>query len=61
VERTVQLSNIPEMRDHRVLGSMGFRFRTPGGPILTTNALVPLRRGGLQAGFIWTAGLDFSF
>ncbi len=61
VQRTVQLSNIPEMRDHRVNGSLGFRFRTPGGPILTTNAVVPLRRGGLQAGLIWTAGLDFSF
>ncbi len=61
VERTVQLTNIPDIRDHRVSGSLGFRFRTPGGPILTTNALVPLRRGGLQSGFIWTVGVDLSF
>ena len=61
VERTVQLTNIPDIRDHRVSGSFGFRFRTPGGPILTTNALVPLRRGGLQSGFIWTVGVDLGF
>ncbi len=61
VERTVRLSNIPAKRDHRVNAAFGFRFRTPGGPILTTNALVPLRQGGLQAAFIWTAGVDLSF
>ncbi|MGQ0703510.1 MAG: transporter [Gemmatimonadales bacterium] len=61
VERTVELSNIPEMRDHRVNGSLGFRFRTPGGPIVTSNILVPLRHGGLQARLIWTAGIDLSF
>jgi hypothetical protein len=61
VERSIQPTNIPAMRDHRVSGSMGFKFRTPGGPILVTNALVPLRRGGLQANLIWTIGLDANF
>jgi hypothetical protein len=59
--RTVEPTNIPEMRDHRVNGSLGFKFRTPGGPILVTNALVPLRRGGLQSSLIWTVGLDMNF
>jgi hypothetical protein len=59
--RTVEPTNIPEMRDHRVNGSVGFKFRTPGGPILVTNALVPLRRGGLQSSLIWTVGLDMNF
>jgi len=49
------------MRDHRVHGSLGFKFRTPGGPILVTNLLVPLRRGGLQSSFVWTLGLDLNF
>ena len=59
--RTVEPTNIPELRDHRVNGSLGFKFRTPGGPILVTNALVPLRRGGLQASVVWTLGLDLNF
>jgi hypothetical protein len=59
--RTVEPTNIPAMRDHRVSGSLGFKFRTPGGPILVTNALVPLRRGGLQANLVWTVGLDMNF
>ncbi|HTL05493.1 MAG TPA: transporter [Gemmatimonadales bacterium] len=59
--RTVEPTNIPAMHDHRVNGSLGFKFRTPGGPILVTNALVPLRRGGLQASVTWTLGVDFNF
>ncbi len=59
--RTVEPTNIPEMKDHRVSGSLGFKFRTPGGPILVTNALVPLRRGGLQSTLVWTVGLDMNF
>ncbi len=59
--RSVEPTNIPDMRDHRVNGSLGFKFRTPGGPILVTNALVPLRRGGLQASVVWTLGLDLNF
>lgn len=61
VERTVEPTNIPDMKDHRVNGSFGFKFRTPGGPILVTNALVPLRRGGLQSDLVWTVGLDLNF
>lgn len=59
--RTVEPTNIPVMKDHRLNGSFGFKFRTPGGPILVTNALIPLRRGGLQASIVWTLGLDLTF
>lgn len=59
--RSVEPTNLPELRDHRVNGSLGFKFRTPGGPILVTNALVPLRRGGLQSSIVWTLGLDLNF
>ncbi|HEV8358015.1 MAG TPA: transporter [Gemmatimonadales bacterium] len=58
--RTVEPTNIPDMEDHRVVGSFGFKFRTPGGPLVVTNALVPLRRGGLQSSLVWTVGLDLS-
>ena len=58
--RTVEPTNIPDMKDHRINGALGFKFRTPGGPIVVTNALVPLRRGGLQSTLIWTLGLDMN-
>lgn len=61
VTRTVQPTNIPDIKDHLVNGSFGMKFRTPGGPILVANALVPLRRGGLQSRLIWTLGLDGNF
>jgi hypothetical protein len=61
VERSVVPTNIPNMKDHRVLGSLGLKFRVPGGPILVANALVPLRRGGLESRFVWTLGLDGNF
>ena len=59
--RTVEPTNIPDIKDHRANGSFGFKFRTPGGPILVTNVLVPLRRGGLQSSLSWTVGLDMNF
>ena len=61
VTRTISPTNIPNIRDHRIYGSFGMKFRTPGGPILVANALMPLRRGGLESRFIWTLGLDGNF
>lgn len=61
VPRSVVPTNIPNMRDHRVNGSFGAKFRTPGGPIVVANALVPLRVGGLQSRLIWTLGIDGNF
>jgi hypothetical protein len=61
VARTVVPTNIPNMRDDRVNGSFGVKFRTPGGPILVANAIVPLRRGGLESRLIWTLGIDGNF
>jgi hypothetical protein len=61
VARTISPTNIPNIKDHRVYGSFGMKFRTPGGPILVANALMPLRRGGLESRFVWTLGLDGNF
>jgi hypothetical protein len=61
VTRHVTPTNIPNIRDHRVSGSFGMKFRTPGGPIVVANALMPLRRGGLESRFVWTLGIDGNF
>jgi hypothetical protein len=60
--RSVEPTNLRNLRDHRVGGSLGFKFRTSDrGPRIVTNALVPLRQGGLQPAVMWTAGLEFNF
>jgi len=61
VTRVVTPTNIPNIKDHLVSGSFGMKFRTPGGPIVVANALMPLRRGGLESRFIWTLGIDGNF
>lgn len=61
VPRLISPTNIPSMRDHRINGSVGMKFRAPAGLILVTNAIVPLRRGGLESRMVWTLGLDSSF
>jgi hypothetical protein len=37
------------------------KFRVLGGPIVVANALVPLKRGGLESRLLWTLGLDGNF
>jgi hypothetical protein len=61
VTRTVTPTNIPNIQDHRVSSSFGLKFRTPGGPIVVANALMPMRRGGLESRFVWTVGIDGNF
>ena len=58
--RLVQPANIPNQHDHVVNASLGFKFNTSGLTIVT-NALMPLRKAGLQSSFIWTVGLERSF
>src|SRR5262245_61466398 len=59
--RTVFPSNIADRRDHRVVGSVGFKFQTKGGPLLIGGGLVPLKAGGLQPYVAWNLGLEFNF
>ncbi len=59
--RTVDLTNIPDRRDHVILGSLGAKFSTRSGITLVTNLLVPVRYGGLQPNIAWTAGAEWSF
>ncbi|HEX9755335.1 MAG TPA: transporter [Gemmatimonadales bacterium] len=59
--RTVEPTNIPASRDHRVHASLGFKFRASQKTTLITNALLPVKRGGLQPYVMWTVGADFNF
>lgn len=59
--RTVQPTNIPDIKDNRVAGALGFKFRMTRGPTFVANTLVPLSRGGLQPTITWTTGIEFNF
>lgn len=59
--RTVRPTNIPDQRDDFLSASVGFKFQTPRGILLTTNTLFPLRNSGMQPSVVWTAGLEYNF
>ena len=58
---TVRQTNIPNQRDDFFSASVGFKFETPRGILLTTNALFPLRNSGMQPSVVWTGGLEYNF
>ena len=60
-DRTIYPSNIPVQRDNQVLGTMGFKFSTPSGLTMVTNAIIPMLRGGLQPNIAVTFGLEYTF
>ena len=59
--RTVRPTNIPDQRDDFLSASVGFKFQTPRGILITTNALFPLRNSGMQPSAVWTGGLEYNF
>lgn len=58
--RTISPSTIPNGRDDRINGSIGFKFLTGAGPIIVTNAIVPIS-GGLRPDIVFTASLEYTF
>ncbi len=58
---SVSPTNIPNQRDDFLAASVGFKFQTPRGILLTTNALFPLRNAGMQPSAVWTGGLEYNF
>ena len=58
---TVMPTNIPGQRDDFLSASVGFKFQTPRGILITTNALFPLRDSGMQPSAVWTGGLEYNF
>ncbi len=59
--RTVIPTNIADRKDHRVIGTIGFKFQTKSGPLIVTSGLVPLKAGGLQPYAAWNVGVEFNF
>jgi hypothetical protein len=59
--RTVNPSDIPDVRDDLVNASLGFKFTLGQGPTVITNALFPLNRGGLRPNVLYTMGVEYSF
>ncbi len=58
--RTISPSTIPNGRDDRINGSIGFKFLTGAGPTIVTNAMVPIS-GGLRPDVVFTASLEYTF
>ena len=58
---SVSPTNIPNQRDDFLGASVGFKFQTPRGILITTNALFPLRNAGMQPSAVWTGGLEYNF
>lgn len=59
--RSVSPSNIPNIRDDIINGSIGMKFVTAPGLLIITNALIPLNKGGLRTNVGFTVGLEYSF
>lgn len=59
--RTINPTDIPDVRDDIVNGSFGFKLVPRRNTTIVLNTLFPLNRGGLRADLIYTAGLEYNF
>jgi hypothetical protein len=59
--RTVQPTDIPNVRDDIVDASLGVKLTMATGLTVIANGEWPLNRGGLRHNVIWTAGLEYNF
>ena len=59
--RTLNPTNIPEIRDDLVNGSFGIKVTPARSTTLVLNTLFPLNRGGLRANLVYTAGIEYTF
>ncbi len=59
--RTVNPTNIPEIRDDIISGSFGFKMIPARSTTLVFNTLFPLNRGGLRPNLVYTAGIEYTF
>ncbi len=59
--RSVTPTNIPNIRDDIVNGSLGMKFVAAPGLIIVTNGLIPLNKGGLRPNVGFTLGLEYGF
>jgi hypothetical protein len=59
--RTLNPTNIPDIRDDIVNGSFGVKVIPARNTTLVLNSLFPLNRGGLRANLVYTAGIEYTF
>jgi len=59
--RTVNPTEIPDVRDDIINGSFGFKLVPRRNITIVLNSLFPLNRGGLRADLIYTGGIEYSF
>jgi hypothetical protein len=59
--RTLNPTNIPEIRDDLVNGSFGVKVIPARNTTIVLNTLFPLNRGGLRANLVYTAGIEYTF
>jgi hypothetical protein len=59
--RTVNPTDIPDVRDDIVNGSFGLKVTPAKGFVILGNALFPLNRGGLRPGVVYTTGIEYTF
>ena len=59
--RTLNPTNIPEIRDDIVNGSFGFKLAPARKTTIVLNTLFPLNRGGLRPNLVYTAGIEYTF
>jgi hypothetical protein len=59
--RTLNPTNIPEIRDDLVNGSFGVKVIPARNTTLVLNTLFPLNRGGLRSNLVYTAGVEYTF
>ena len=58
--RTLNPTNIPEIRDDIINGSFGVKLAPARRAIIVLNALFPLNRGGLRPNLVYTAGVEYT-
>ena len=59
--RTLNPTNIPDMRDDIVNGSFGFKLLPARKTTIVLNTLFPLNRGGLRPNIVYTAAVEYTF
>jgi hypothetical protein len=59
-DSVVATSNLPELRDQQLDGTMGFKFRL-GQLALVGSAMIPLNDGGLRSKLLWNIGIQGGF
>lgn len=60
-ERIYPATTIPEKRDNTLNASFGAKCTVRGGVVLVLNGIVPIKKVGLQADYVWTVGIEYGF